>query len=343
MNRNGWLQGGLGVLIFSGSLPATRVAVAELDPVFLTLTRAVIAGILAAFILLLLRQRLPQGRQWLSITVVVIGVVAGFPLLTALALQHVSAAHALVYMGLLPLQTAIFGVWRSREKPAARFWLFSVSGGALVVTYALTQGVHGLGTGDLLMLTAIVVCGLGYAEGAQLAKSLGGWQVICWALLLALPFSVGGALWAQPTTLAHVHWPAWASVGYVSVFSMLIGFFFWYSGLARGGTAAVGQLQLLQPFLGFGLAAMLLEEPITPAMMVTTCAVLLCVAGARWTATPRSPAVFQSPVALQPPAASQPPAVSQPPAGAGVTTPPTGFSSPVILLGSLSNPVHRSI
>lgn len=303
---NGWWQGAIGVLIFSGSLPATRVAVAAFDPVFLTLARAAVAGALAALILLATRQRLPNRQQWLSLATVLTGVVAGFPLLTGLALQHITSTHALVYMGLLPLLTAIFGVWRSRERPSARFWLFSLIGSALVAGYALQQSGGGDGTGDLLMLGAIVLCGLGYAEGARLAQTLGSWQVICWALVLALPGSLAGTLWTLPASVTSIAWPAWIGLGYVSLFSMLIGFFFWYAGLARGGTAAVGQLQLLQPFLGFGLAFWLLGEPITPTMLMTTGAVLMCVAGARWASQPlhgrastrASAAAFSAPAAV---------------------------------------------
>lgn len=280
---NGLLQGGIGVLIFSGSLPATRLAVIDLEPVFLTLLRTVLAGSVAGLILLCMRQPLPTRHQWVSLLVVLSGVVVGFPLLTALALQHVSAGHALVFMGLLPVLTALFGVWRGAERPSSRFWLFSCVGSSLVISFALFQGSTSSWQGDALMLAAIVICGLGYAEGARLARSMGGWQVICWALVLALPVSLPAALWWQPGNLAQVGWQAWAGLGYVSMFSMLIGFFFWYAGLARGGIAVVGQLQLLQPFAGFALAGMLLGETITLPMMVTALAVLLCVAGARST------------------------------------------------------------
>lgn len=283
---NGWLQGGIGVLIFSGSLPATRIAVADLEPVLLTVLRTVLAGSVAGAILLWMRQPAPTRLQWASLLVVLCSVVVGFPLLTALALQHVSAGHALVYMGLLPVLTALFGVWRGAERPSWRFWFFSCLGSLFVVTFALMQGGTGSGLGDVMMLVAIVVCGLGYAEGARLARTMGGWQVICWALVLALPVSLPAALWWQPGHLEQVSWQAWAGLGYVSLFSMLIGFFFWYAGLARGGIAVVGQLQLLQPFAGFLLAGLLLDETITPTMMVTTLAVLLCVAGARSKAQP---------------------------------------------------------
>jgi drug/metabolite transporter (DMT)-like permease len=213
--------------------------------------------------------------------VVALGVVVGFPLLTALALQHVTSAHSMVFIGLLPLATAIFGVVRGGERPRPAFWVFSVLGSALVAVFALSQGLEASPTGDALMLAAIVVCGLGYAEGATLSRTLGGWQVISWALVLSLPVMVALMILTMPPTFSGIEAPAWIGLAYVSVFSMLIGFVFWYRGLAQGGIAAVGQLQLLQPFFGLALAAALLHEPVTPAMIAATVAVILCVAGAR--------------------------------------------------------------
>ena len=151
----------------------------------------------------------------------------------------------------------------------------------MVVGFAAMQGLTAAPLGDGLMLAAIVVCGLGYAEGARLSRSLGGWQVISWALVLALPATLTVALLAMPTSFAGVQLPAWLGLAYVSLFSMLIGFVFWYRGLALGGIATVGQLQLLQPFFGLALAATVLHEPVTPVMLVATVAVILCVAGAR--------------------------------------------------------------
>lgn len=278
---SGWINGLLGVLIFSGSLPATRVAVMELDPVFLTGARAAIAGLLALALLILFRQRRPAGRDLVSLVIVALGVVVGFPLLTALALQHVTSAHSIVFIGLLPLATAIFGVIRGGERPRLAFWLFSLAGSALVVGFALRQGLTSSPVGDALMLAAIIVCGLGYAEGARLSRSLGGWQVICWALVISLPIMVPLALWLVPSSLETVGTPAWIGLAYVSLFSMLIGFVFWYRGLAQGGIAAVGQLQLLQPFFGLALAATLLHEPVSVLMFAVTVGVILCVAGAR--------------------------------------------------------------
>tara|TARA_R110002051_G_scaffold1628_2_gene9114 strand:- start:5703 stop:6566 length:864 start_codon:yes stop_codon:yes gene_type:complete len=277
----GWINGFLGVLIFSGSLPATRAAVADFDPLFLTGSRAVIAALLAGLLLLAFREKRPQRADLLPLAVVALGVVVGFPLLTALALKHVTAAHSIVFIGLLPLSTALFGVLRGSERPKPAFWLFSGLGSALVAGFALKDGLTASPTGDMLMLAAILVCGLGYAEGARLSRRLGGWQVISWALVLALPAMALVMLVTWPQTLSTAGQSAWLGLAYVSVFSMLIGFVFWYRGLAQGGIAGVGQLQLLQPFLGLTLAASLLGETVSPAMLGVTLAVIACVAGAK--------------------------------------------------------------
>jgi len=277
----GWINGFLGVLIFSGSLPATRAAVFDFNPLFLTGSRAVIAALLAGLLLLAFREKRPQRADLLPLAVVALGVVVGFPLLTALALKHVTAAHSIVFIGLLPLSTALFGVLRGSERPKPAFWLFSGLGSALVAGFALKDGLTASPTGDLLMLAAILVCGLGYAEGARLSRRLGGWQVISWALVLSLPAMALVMLVTWPQTLAGAGQSAWLGLAYVSVFSMLIGFVFWYKGLAQGGIAGVGQLQLLQPFLGLTLAASLLGETVSPAMLAVTLAVIACVAGAK--------------------------------------------------------------
>jgi drug/metabolite transporter (DMT)-like permease len=278
---SGWINGFLGVLIFSGSLPATRVAVADFDPVFLTVARAAIAGLLALGLLLAFRQPRPERKDVGSLIVVALSVVIGFPLLTALALRHVTAAHSIVFIGLLPLATALFGVLRGGERPRPAFWLFSCLGSALVAGFALTQGFAASPTGDLLMLAAIIICGLGYAEGAALSRRLGGWQVISWALVLSLPVATALTLYTMPASFVGTDWSAWLGLGYVSLFSMLIGFVFWYRGLAQGGIAAVGQLQLLQPFFGLALAAALLNETVTWPMLAISATVTLCVAGAK--------------------------------------------------------------
>jgi drug/metabolite transporter (DMT)-like permease len=278
---SGLTNGLIGVVIFSGSLPATRVAVMQIDPVFLTVARAAIAGVLALCLLLAFREKRPSRRDIASLVVVALGVVVGFPLLSALALQYVTSAHSIVFIGLLPLATAIFGVIRGGERPRPAFWFFSVLGSALVAGFALSQGLAASPVGDTLMLAAIVVCGLGYAEGARLSRTLGGWQVISWALVISLPIMVVLAFACLPRTFSGIQMPAWIGLAYVSLFSMLIGFVFWYRGLAQGGIGAVGQLQLLQPFFGLALAATLLHETVTFGMLIVTVAVILCVVGAR--------------------------------------------------------------
>ncbi|HCU0192592.1 TPA: DMT family transporter [Proteus mirabilis] len=278
---SGWINGLLGVIIFSGSLPATRVAVLDMDPFFLTFLRASIAGVLAIMLIYGFREKYPQVSQIKSLIIVSLGVIIGFPLLTAMALQHVTSAHSIVFLGLLPLTTAIFGVLRGGERPRMAFWIFSVLGSLLVMGFALSQSTIVSPTGDLLMLAAVVVCGLGYAEGAKLTRILGGWQVISWSLVLSLPFMLIASFITMPASFTSIGSSAWIALGYVSLFSMLIGFICWYKGLATGGIAAVGQLQLLQPFFGLGLSAILLHETISPLMVFITLGVVLCVMGSR--------------------------------------------------------------
>lgn len=277
----GWGSGLLGILIFSGTLPATRVAIGGFDPVFLTAARTVIAALIGALALGLLRQAMPSRGDFFSLVVVALGAVVGFPLLTALALEHNTAARSTVFVGLLPLTTAIFGSLRGGETPHPVFWLFSLAGAAGVAIFALTRGGDGSLTGDLFMLAAVAVCGPGYAEGAILARKLGGWQVICWALVLSLPLVLLLAAVTRPEDWYIIAAPAWMGLGYVSVFSMLLGFVFWYRGLALGGITGVSQLQLLQPFMSLVLAALVLHEAVELPMILAAGFVVLCVAGAK--------------------------------------------------------------
>ena len=280
--RTGWLFGLLGVAIFSGSLPATRIAVLQLDPLFVTFVRAAAAGLLGLGLLVALSERRPGRTDIGGLLIVAAGVVVGFPLFSALALRHITSARGLVYLGLLPLSTAVFGVLRARERPKAAFWAFALVGAAIEVGYAVAHGGGGASSsGDVLMLAAIVAAGLGYAEGAHLSRRMGGWQVISWALVLSLPVMIPLAIVFAPPGWRNSDWSTLAALSYVSLFSMLIGFIFWYRGLALGGIAAVGQLQLIQPFLGLIWAAWLLRERIEPMLLVVCAAVLLCVAGAR--------------------------------------------------------------
>lgn len=277
----GWLNGMMGVVIFSGSLPATRIAVMDFGPLFLTAARAVIAGLLALGLLAWGRARRPDREDLFPLAIVAIGCVVAFPLLTAIALRYTSAAHSMIFIGALPLATAIFAMLRNGERPRPAFWVFAVLGGSLVAGYAFAQGLAASPLGDGLMLCAVVACGLGYAEGARLSRTLDGLHVISWALVLSLPVMLPLAAWEMPRTWDGIGVPAWLGLAYVSLFSMLIGFVFWYRGLAQGGVAAVGQLQLLQPFLGLALAAALLHEQVTAFMLLAAAGVFTCVAGTR--------------------------------------------------------------
>lgn len=276
-NASGWINGLIGVVIFSGSLPATRLAVLEFDPVFLTVARATIAALLGLCLLWLFKEKTPARSQLLPLAIVALGVVIGFPLLTALALQYVTSAHSIVFVGLLPLATAVFGVWRGGERPKLVFWLFSILGSLLVVGYAVAQGLSAAPAGDLLMLLAILVCGLGYAEGARLSRTLGGWQVICWALVLSTPLLIGPVVYLALQHHGAVSAKAWWAFGYVALFSQFLGFFAWYAGLAMGGIARVSQIQLLQIFFTIAFSALFFGEHVEPITWVFACGVIATV------------------------------------------------------------------
>lgn len=280
LTRGYWF-GCAGILGFSLTLPATRLAVAELDPVFVGLGRAVVAALLAALALLWRGGRLPKGRQWLRLAATAGGVVIGFPLLSALALQRVSAVHGAVVVGLTPLLTALFGVVLSGERPARRFWLATVFGSLAILLFVYQSGSAGLQLADLYLLAAITCAAYGYAEGARLAKRLGAWQTISWALLMAAPLLVPWVAEAAPPRFDLVGWPSLLGFAYVSVVSMYLAFFAWYRGLALGGTARIGQLQLLQPFLSMGAGSVLIGESVDGAQLATALAVLACVLASR--------------------------------------------------------------
>ena len=293
-STRGWINGAIGVAIFSGSLPATRVAVLGLDPLFVTAGRSALAGLLALVLILAGRDRRPAGAEWRTLVLVALGVVLGFPLCTALALRTITSAHSLVFIGLLPLATALFGTWLGNERPSRAFWAFAVLGAASVAGFAFSQDGSGSLGADALMMAAVLSCGYGYAEGGRLSRSLGGWQVICWVLVLSLPLSLPLMALLWPADAAAVPPSAWLGLAYVAIFSMLVGFIFWYRGLALGGIAAVGQLQLLQPFLGLLLSAWLLGESVTTTMIAVTAFVVACVAGAKYTAAAPAPATGAS-------------------------------------------------
>jgi drug/metabolite transporter (DMT)-like permease len=251
----------LGVLAFSFSLPATDVAMRDLDATFVGIGRAVVAAALAGAYLLWRRHPLPW-RLAPRLMLAAAGVVFGFPLLSALALEHVPVAHGAVLSGLIPSLTAVVAVLRAGERPTLPFWLASGAGLAAVLVFAASRGGGTLGTGDLLLLGAVAAAAVGYAEGAVLARTLGGVRVIAYALLLSLPLSVPLALLGAARGGLHAGAHEWLGFAYVSAVSMFAGFIAWYEGLARGGVARVGQTQLLQPVLTLSWAVLLLGEGI---------------------------------------------------------------------------------
>jgi drug/metabolite transporter (DMT)-like permease len=256
----GMFLGLIGVVIFSMTLPFTRMAVAELDPVFIALGRAVVAGVAATLLMWHMRAPRPTGKQWRGIAVTAAGCVVGFPLFTSFAMRHVPAAHGAIVVGILPLATAVAAALRFGERPSAGFWAIAATGSAVVVAFAVWQGGGSLAPADLALFIAVVAASIGYAEGGRLSQAMGGQQVISWALIVSLPFLLPITLWSAWQHGVSASLRAWAAFGYVSLFSMFIGFVFWYKGLALGGIARVGQVQLLQPFMTMAAAVLILGE-----------------------------------------------------------------------------------
>jgi drug/metabolite transporter (DMT)-like permease len=265
-SNTGLLLGFVGVVIFALTLPMTRLAVGtpeapQMSGVFIALGRAAVAAGLSIVFLVATRAPRPRRSDWLPLAITSAGVVFGFPLLTSVAMRHVEAVHASVIVGVLPLATAGVGAWLHRQRPSAGFWICAALGSALVVAFAvLRSGAGGLSiqSADLLLLAAMGCAAVGYGYGARLSQRMRAEHVICWALVIALPVTLPAAWLARPQS--ELHASAWWAFGYVAVFSMWLGFFAWYRGLALGGTVRVSQVQLLQPFLGMLFAVPLLGE-----------------------------------------------------------------------------------
>lgn len=302
---SGLWWGLLGVAAFSFTVPFTKIAVAGLSPLFIGSGRAVVAGILAASALALARQELPRGMQWGRLAVVAAGIVIGFPLLTSFALTTTPASHGAVVIALLPAATATAAVLRGRERPPPAFWLITGVGALAAIAFASMQsgGFGQLHSADLLLLGAVVAAAIGYAEGGLLARELGSWQTVSWALVLASPlmvFLMMLSLAQQPASATPVQWAAFA---YLGVVSMFLGFFAWYRGLAVGPMAQVSQVQLVQPVLSICWASLLLGEALTWTTIIGGCAVILCAGAAvraRLGRPPAPQAVPHSTRSLQP-------------------------------------------
>ncbi|MTE17775.1 EamA family transporter [Streptomyces sp. TRM43335] len=279
-SRTGLRWGLLGVAAFSFTVPFTRVAVGGggIPPLFVGSGRAVIAALLAAAALAVTRQPPPCGTQWVRLAVVAAGVVVGFPVLTSFALTNASAGHGAVVIAILPAATAVTAALRGHERPPVPFWAMAAVGALTAVVFASAQGdgLGGLHWSDLLLFGAVVAAAIGYAEGGLLARELGAWQTVSWALVLSAPLTTvltGVSMSQRPPTGAPVEWAAFA---YLGVVSMFLGFFAWYRGLAIGPMAQVGQVQLVQPVMSICWAALFLRERLTWPTLLGGVAVVAC-------------------------------------------------------------------
>jgi drug/metabolite transporter (DMT)-like permease len=276
--RLGLLLGFVGMAIFGGTLPATRIAVSAIDPLALTALRTAIAGLCSLALLIVLRRPLPPRRLWFPLAVAMLCVSVMFPFLMALGVRTVDASHGGVVLGILPIATAFVAVLITHERPKPLFWIASIFGAALVVAFALRQGGGALSSGDLLLFAAVAVSAIGYAFSGRLTADMPGWEVISWVLVMALPISLPAAALTMPTDLSDIPLKPWLALLYVAVFSQWIGFFAWNAGMAMGGIARVSQVQLLQPFITFALAAFFNGETITLQIVLFAVAVVATVA-----------------------------------------------------------------
>ncbi len=277
-----WL-GLLAVVLFAATLPMTKLATGsvgspELSPAFVTFGRAAVAGLLSLLYLVATRSRLPQGRQWGALVFTALGIVVGFPLFMAMGLRHVESIHASVVTGILPLATAaVASVWL-RQRPSLGFWVCAVAGSALVAAFVVVRpggSSSGAQLADLLLLLAVLSAAFGYVSGSQLTQQLGAERVICWVLVISLPLTLPVSLLYWPES--PVQASAWGGFAYVSLFSMWLGFFAWYRGLALGGTVRVSQVQLVQPFLSILFSVPLFGEKLDLLTLAFAVAVIATV------------------------------------------------------------------
>lgn len=290
----GMMLGLVGVSCFSLTLPTTLVAVRYFDPIFVAFARALIAGVLSLILVVVTKQTWPRGKQWSRLLIVSLGVVVGFPLLSSYAMRSLPASQGAIVTGLIPLCTAAIGAYRSKQQMPLLFWISALAGSSAVVLFALASGGWRILPEHLILLVAVIVTSISYAEGAILARTLGSWQVICWTLILSFPLLLGPVVWSARqngivTGNAEVSaLYAWLAFAYLSVISMFLAFFAWYRGLMLGGIPQVSQVQLLQPFLTIAASALWLGEEISLGMISTASFVVACVVLGRF-ATSKTP------------------------------------------------------
>ncbi|MCX5556297.1 DMT family transporter [Streptomyces sp. NBC_00038] len=277
-HRSGTLQAALGVTAFSLTFPATAWGLEGFGPWSLVAVRSVLAAVIAGGCLLALRIPLPVRRHWTGLAVVAAGVVLGFPLLTTLALETSTTAHAAVVVGLLPLTTALFSALRTGARPSRTFWVAAVAGAAAVIAFTVQQSGGALTSADAYLFGALLICAAGYTEGGRLSRVMPGWQVVGWALVLCLPLTVPGALIALSQEPVHLTAHSVTGLLWVAAGSQFLGLVVWYRGMAAIGIPKASQLQLAQPLLTLVWSVLLLGEHLTPAAPLTAAAVLICIA-----------------------------------------------------------------
>lgn len=278
--RLGLLLGLVGVLAFSLTLPMTRLAVAEFDAWFVGFGRMALAGLASGAWLWLAGAPRPSREQLRWLAGCIVGVVIAFPLFSSLAMRTLPASHGAVINGLLPFATALLAALWLGERHRARFWLCAAVGSAIVVAFALRHGVA-VGHGHLWMLAAVLIGAVGYVAGGRLSRTMGGVNTILWSLVLALPLTLPAAAWLALATPLQAGAAAWGGLAYITLISQIAGFFAWYNGLALGGIARVGQVQLLQAFFTIGAAAWLFGEQVEPLTWLAAAAVVATIAFGR--------------------------------------------------------------
>lgn len=278
-NQNlGLALGFAGVFLFSGTLPATRLAVGTIDPLFLTAARWSIAGLSGLTLLIVLRRRPPPRALWGELAVTALCTIVAFPVLMALAMTSVPAAHGGVVLGIMPLATVAAATIVADERPSAGFWLASAAGAAIVVAFVLSHSeARTLATGDLFLLGTVIAGAFGYSMSGRLSMSMPGWEVISWQVAAFLPLALLATVLLWPHGLTDVPWQGWAGLAYVSFISQYGAFFVFNAAMAMGGVARIGQLMLLQPFLIVALAAPVNGEPIRLSTLAYAAAVVATV------------------------------------------------------------------
>jgi drug/metabolite transporter (DMT)-like permease len=277
-----WFFTALGVLCFSFTFPMTRLSVRAFDPIFVALVRGAGAGVAALAYLVLSRSRMPDRQQMVRLGSAAVGMVILFPIFVSIALKYVPATHASVLGSILPLVTAAFGVIRGRERVSREFWMFAVLGTGLIGLFSgYRSGFHSIEPADVLLVAAFIACSYGYAEGGLLAREMGGWLVICWALVTVFPLELGTLILYGSRAgirIESVPAQAWAGLLYLTAVSQFIGFYFYYKGLALGGIAKMSQVQLLLPFLAIFAAHWILGEQIDGSVIIGTLAMTAIIA-----------------------------------------------------------------